>query len=277
MAFPGAVDAVNSMWSGGSTWSSGQSAAKNSTMMKGINEVTHHETPLATYTPVNTGYVSQVSNPVSTAAPVASSSSSTLPFVGGLLSTGAQILGGIMGYNAQKAQNEEAARQFNEMLAFQKDQYYNAVKNRVADANRSGIHPLAALGINPHGSASPTAHAQAATAMGEGVRGAGQTMQTVFQNLATMKQLELMDAQIIAQRAMAVRFSADAGEAMSRTDFIKKDLANYHLYRAWNSVNGSIGALGSLGKIGINVGSPRPVNHGTTVYTPQYLNQRVYM
>lgn len=204
---------------------------------------------LASFSAVNTGSIPSVGG--SQHAPAPSVGGLDLLGYGSLVSAGANIVGGLLGYRQQKKANAEAKRQFDAMLAFQKDQYYNATKNRVADAARAGIHPLAALGINPHGSASPTAHVQAATGLGNAVQAMSHSADVWLENRIKSAQLSTLDSQIAVNKALAVKYAADANRATADTDYIRKDIANYHIYRGINSAVNAIGAIGGVVNTGV--------------------------
>lgn len=217
--------------------------------------------------------VANVGSSVSDAA--SGSGSSSIGFnmlgAGSLLSAGADIIGGLMSYHQQKKANKEAKRQFNEMLAFQKDQFYNAAQHRVADAAKAGIHPLAALGINPHGSASPTAHVQSATGLGHALQSAGGVINQFFENRLKDAQLSLLDSQIATNKALAIKYAADANRATADTDYTRKEIANYHIYRGINTAVNAIGAGARLLKPASVI---RPTTHYNYNSNPVF--QRIY-
>lgn len=205
-------------------------------------------------TSVNPG---SVSYPVSS-APVSSSGGSTnWAGIGSMLGGVGSIVGGILSYNQQKKANQIAQQQFAENLAFQKDQFYNSMFHRVNDAIHAGVHPLAALGVSAHGSASPTAHVQSATGLGQALQNAGSSINAYFDNVIKQKQVEVLDTQIASNKALAMKYGADAGRQISETALTNKDVDNYHLYRAWGAVNNSIGAITGGVRAGAAVKSSR--------------------
>lgn len=172
---------------------------------------------------------------------------SVFPSVFGALTSGvSNIVGGILSSKAQKEQNEIAERQFAEQMAFAKDQYYNAVQNRLVDAKKAGVHPLAALGVQPHGSASPTVHGQAATGLGQALQGLSGAVNSYFDNAQRAYSMELAAANIAATRAQEIKSLADAGRSIADTDYTRKEIANYNVYRVWNSINNSLGSVTRL-------------------------------
>lgn len=69
-----------------------------------------------------------------------------LPLIGSAISAGASLLGGFLNRDAQKDANAANAAQAAQNRA---DQYHfaeNSIKMRVDDAERSGVHPVYALG-----------------------------------------------------------------------------------------------------------------------------------
>lgn len=193
--------------------------------------------------------VGPVANPGSSTYYVSAppyASSSAMSGVGALLSGVSGIVGGLLSYKEQKKANKIAEQQFRESMAFQKDQYYNDIQNRLVDAKKAGVHPLAALGISAHGSASPTAHVQAATGLGQAASALSGSVNSYFENAQRFFSLQNMAAQIAATKALEVKYMADAGRAIASTDFIRKDLANYNVYRVWDRINSSISSATRL-------------------------------
>lgn len=183
-------------------------------------------------------------NPGSVSVPVASSSGPDWASGAGALLGGlGSVVGGLLSYHEQKKANKIAQQQFAENLAFQKDQFYNAMQHRVRDALKAGVHPLAALGVSAHGSASPTAHVQSATGLGQAVSSLSSSINSYFENAIKQSQLDMIQSQIATNKALAIKYSADAGRQIAETAYTNKELNNYNVYRIWDRVNNTINAL----------------------------------
>ncbi|UPW41364.1 DNA pilot protein [Dipodfec virus UA06Rod_22] len=233
----------------------GKISGNTKSVNQGISNVASGLSGQGYYPSFNAGAVSYDSpSAPSTSVSSGSNTSEYLAGLGGLLGGASSIIGGIFNYKQQKKANKEAKRQFNEMLAFQKDQFYNAMQHRVTDAYKSGVHPLAALGVNPHGSASPTAHYQSATGLGNSLQSIGAAVNSGFENAQRAAQLSAIESQIAANKALAIKYSTDAGRNIAETEMTRKELKNYHLYRAWNSVNNTIRSVTGLLPRGSRIG-----------------------
>lgn len=237
----------------GSLWNSGSGKE-----LSGVSDLTSN----APVNDVNPGSVTQYDEPVAYyVTDDAPGKSSWKNLLGAALGGVGSIVGGLLNYKQQKEANKIAQQQFAENLAFQKDQFYNAIQYRVADAIKAGVHPLAALGISAHGSASPTAHVQAATGLGSAVQNTAAIVNSFFENAIKSATLDEISSRVVANRALAVKYSADAGRQVAETAYTNKDLNNYHLYRVWNSINSSIGAITGGIRAGAAIrASGRPIN-----------------
>lgn len=65
-----------------------------------------------------------------------------------LISAGANLLSGAFNRNSQSEHNAQQAALARENLAFQREAATSGIQWKVADAQKAGIHPLAALGAN---------------------------------------------------------------------------------------------------------------------------------
>lgn len=68
--------------------------------------------------------------------------------LGSLISAGANIIGGLLGRQGAKEQNEIALQQAARNEALQREFAQNGIRWKVDDAKRAGIHPLYALGAS---------------------------------------------------------------------------------------------------------------------------------
>lgn len=230
----GPSEAINTLWTGNP---SGESPAADklpavSEIVKPVNPVQNVIDATAPAT-VNTGAVTDTK---SSWPDWISAGSSLLGGVG-------SVVGGLLSWSEQKKANKIAQKQFAENLAFQKDQFYNAIQHRVVDALKAGVHPLAALGISAHGSASPTAHVQSATGLGNAVASLSSVVNSYFENALKHRHLDMLDSQIGANKALAIKYSADAGRQLAETAYTNKELNNYHLYRTWDRINNSLNVV----------------------------------
>lgn len=181
--------------------------------------------------------------------------------LGSLMSGAGTLVGGLLTYDEQKKANKIAQQQFDENLKFQKDQFYNAIQHRVKDALKAGVHPLAALGVSAHGSASPTAHVQSATGLGQAVSSLSNAVNSYFENSVKQSQLDMIQSQIATNKALAIKYSADAGRQIAETAYVNKELANYNVYRIWDRINNSLNSVFGGVRAGAMVkGMSRPIN-----------------
>lgn len=69
----------------------------------------------------------------------------------GAIGTVGKVVGGIMGNNSKSSANEANQELAQQQFQFQKDYIQNQMQWRMSDAQKAGIHPLAALGIQSPG------------------------------------------------------------------------------------------------------------------------------
>lgn len=69
--------------------------------------------------------------------------------VGGLLSAGGDVLGGILGSNSQQSINDANLAFSREQFEYQKAYARNRLQWQVEDAKKAGLHPMVAAGISP--------------------------------------------------------------------------------------------------------------------------------
>lgn len=96
--------------------------------------------------------------------------------LGELLSFGGNLLGGILGSNAQKDANETNARINAENIALQKQFAQNGIQWKVADAKAAGISPLYALGASTSSFSPVSIGAQPEDALGKSMHAMGQDL-----------------------------------------------------------------------------------------------------
>lgn len=97
------------------------------------------------------------------------------PFFGSLLGAGSSILGGILGNDAAKEASDQEWKR-------QKKVLQNSISWRVADAQRSGIHPVYALGA-PTMNYAPSMAGDGG--LGAGIANAGNTLGAAISNRAS--------------------------------------------------------------------------------------------
>lgn len=133
------------------------------------------------------------------------------PFVAGsLIGAGSSLFGGIVGaINQDRAQKQEYERQ--------KEFAQNSIGWRVADAKRSGLHPLAAIGMN---STSYTPLSTAGDPLQEGLTNAGQAIQSGIADrqaqMLQMKQLDLQNKKVQAEIAYLNRLGQSPSNTASQ-------------------------------------------------------------
>lgn len=137
------------------------------------------------------------------------------PLLGALISGAGSLVSGIMGNKAAKKQNQQQIKAINAANASAMKREDNRIQRLVADANKAGIHPLAALGSPVVGSfATPAAAFGGApitgSAVGDAISAFGNAMPTEGKGLQT----ELLKAQIRNVEASTANMLS---EAQSRT------------------------------------------------------------
>lgn len=95
-------------------------------------------------------------------------------FIGPAIAAGASLLGGWMNSKATERANEQAAAHAAQQYANQKEFAQQAIKWKVNDAKRAGIHPLYALGAQTTSYSPVTVGNTADTSMGSAIAAAGQ-------------------------------------------------------------------------------------------------------
>jgi len=96
------------------------------------------------------------------------------PFFGGLVSAGANILGGVLGKNQSEENAKIAAQQAELNRKMQLEFAQKAIQWKVADAQAAGIHPLYALGASTQSYSPVSIGSTADNSLGEGLAKAGQ-------------------------------------------------------------------------------------------------------
>jgi len=130
--------------------------------------------------------------------------------LGSLIGAG---ISAFMGNRAAKRSEKHAQNMFNQNAALQREFAQQGISWRVADARRSGIHPLAALGASTH-SASPVALGADHSGIASSGQDISRAMQTAFNSRGkqvsmyqkrvmdlNLKNMELRNAYIASQIA----------------------------------------------------------------------------
>lgn len=134
-----------------------------------------------------------------------------------LISAAGNLIGGFMNQNAQENANAQNQANWQTSMAYQDLVNKNTIQWKVADAKKAGIHPLAALGVNPAGGPASFIGATPETGMGDAVARAGQDISRAVTSTATQqKRAEAFDNSV---KAMSV-------ENMSlRNDLLRSQIA----------------------------------------------------
>lgn len=156
------------------------------------------------------------------------------------------VLGGYMQHQSQNRQNKIAQEQFNRNFEYQRYANENAIQIRVNDAMKAGLHPLAALGISAHASASPsTAHHTPATGMGAGLMQAAQAALSGKQVDGIQQGIDESRTRMLVNQAMAMHHVASATREYSSASLNNRIDRNYNLYR---SIDSGANLLRSIGQ-----------------------------
>nr|DAU15051.1 MAG TPA: minor capsid protein [Microviridae sp.] len=97
---------------------------------------------------------------------------------GSVIGAAGGIASSLFGSSSQKKANQQNLQLAREQLAYQKELAHNQVQWRVEDAQKAGLHPLAALGVSPM-SYSPVS----GSAVGADYSGVGQSLQQMGQDI----------------------------------------------------------------------------------------------
>lgn len=96
--------------------------------------------------------------------------------LGPLIAAGANIIGGIMGNNAQKSAAAAQERMAAQNIALQKEFAQSGIQWKVEDAKKAGVHPLYALGANTTSFSPVSIGSPSNSPLGEGIARAGQDL-----------------------------------------------------------------------------------------------------
>lgn len=91
-----------------------------------------------------------------------------------IIGAGAQLIGGLLGRQSAKEANEANARNAANNIALQREFAQNAIQWKVQDAEKAGLHPLAALGANTMSFSPVSVGATGADPLGDSLRSMGQ-------------------------------------------------------------------------------------------------------
>lgn len=144
--------------------------------------------------------------------------------LGPLIAAGANLVGGIMGQNAQReaAARQEAIAERN--IELQKEFAQSGIQWKVQDAAKAGVHPLYALGASTTSFAPVSVGTPSGSPMGEGIARMGQDLSravtstsnatqraTSFSNAMSGLQLENQSLQNDYLRSQIARLKAQTG------------------------------------------------------------------
>jgi len=94
--------------------------------------------------------------------------------LGPLIGAAANVIGGIMGQNAQKEAAATQERMAAQNIALQKEFAQSGIQWKVADAKAAGVHPLYALGANTTSFSPVSVGSPSSSPLGQGIAAAGQ-------------------------------------------------------------------------------------------------------
>lgn len=146
--------------------------------------------------------------------------------LGGLISAGTQLIGGLLGRSESGKSRQMAAEQFGENLNLQRDLANHSIRWRVEDAKRAGIHPLYALGAPPvSGSLSPT------------VVGADMSMSNAVANMGQDLGRAINSTRTASERELAVKQTALQLDGLKLDNDIKRATLASSLQRLQQNAN----------------------------------------
>lgn len=142
-----------------------------------------------------------------------------------LINVGGNLLGGMMGDGDDDSKTRERNwnRQFDRNADLQREFAQNGVRWRVEDAQRAGVHPMFALGINPS-QATPqaidfgvTGSGSKKNRMGDAIANAGQNIsravaaqETVDERNERLMRLEVLRSEAAKNFALASSYASEA-------------------------------------------------------------------
>lgn len=150
-----------------------------------------------------------------------------MDFLGSIIGAGAKLLGGIFGNNEQEKINQENIANQNAInqqnIAEQEKFAQTGIQWKVADANKAGINPLAALGASTNSFSNVVGSTSVASnALGEAMGDAGQQLGRAVAAASPQAQRQaelenkLLEAKIANVNSDTVKNTADASQMATR-------------------------------------------------------------
>lgn len=119
--------------------------------------------------------------------------------IGELIGGVSKLIGGYMNQNAQENANAANQAQWQTSQAYQHLANTHNIQWKVADAKAAGLHPLAALGVQPAGGPASAVGVSPETGMGDAVSGMGQDISRALRaNETQQKRSQAFDENIRA-------------------------------------------------------------------------------
>lgn len=129
--------------------------------------------------------------------------------IGGALSLGGSIIGGIMGEESQDSANQATAESAREQMAFQERMSNTGYQRAVDDMKKAGLNPMLAYSQGPASTPSGSSYVAQPSWSGESLRSVTQGPAQMMQVVGNLSQIKNVDADTSNKLAMQRNIDAD--------------------------------------------------------------------